>query len=399
LARCLERDPRRRLQSIGEARIVIEDVIAGVVVDESRASAAAPAAPIAKWPFAVAALGIVAAASALGWVWMRPAPDVPAVTRFTVTLPEDVQLSATAPNAAQMAVSPDGRYVAFVGDEQGRTRMLWIRALDSLVAQRLDRTENADMPFWSPDSKHIGYFADGKLMRIPVAGGAPFRICEASDAEGGTWLQAPGQEETIIFASSNTGPLHRVAAHGGVPTPLTTLAEGNKPGIYVYSLDTGERTFVLASIGRAVWSPPGLLLYLRDTTLLAHRLNLDTLQLQGEPVVVVEDVRSGGANGRNAFSVSTNSVLAYRAGGTGGQVEIKWHTRDGKPGDVALEAGIYRQIGLSPDDRYLAVVAGFGDERNIWLKDLTTGTRSPLTSVAGADVDFAWSPGGYSKRT
>jgi eukaryotic-like serine/threonine-protein kinase len=411
--RCLERDPRRRLQSIGEARIVIEDAIAGVGADESRASAPAPAAPIAKWPFAVAALGIVAAAAAVEWAWMRPAPDAPAVTRFTVNPPENVQLSATAPNATQMAVSPDGRYVAFVADEAGRARMLWIRALDSLVAQRLERTENADMPFWSPDSKQIGFFADGKLMRIAVAGGAPIRICEATDPEGGTWLQAPGQEEMIVFAPSVNGPLQQVPAQGGAPTALTTLAdgesahsfpqflpggrrilylaEGNKPGIYVHSLDTGERTFVLSSIGRAVWSPPGLLLYLRDSALLAHRLNLDTLRLQGEPVLIAEDVRSGGANGRNAFSVSTNGVLAYRAGGAGGQVEVKWHTRDGKPGDVVLEAGIYNQIGLSPDDRYLATVVGLGDERNIWLKDLTTGTRSPLTTTAGADVDFAWS--------
>ena len=171
LARCLERDPRRRLQSIGEARIVIEDVIAGVTADENRPAPLTPGTPVPKWPFAVAALAILAAAAALGWAWSRPAPPLPAVNRFTLSPPDNVVLSITSPNATQQAVSPDGRYVAFVADEQGRARTLWVRALDSLTAQRLDRTEGADMPFWSPDSQHIGYFADSKLMRIasPVA--------------------------------------------------------------------------------------------------------------------------------------------------------------------------------------------------------------------------------------
>ena len=118
LGRCLERDPRRRLQSIGEARIVIDDVMTGVAADENRPSAATPA-HVAKWPFAVAALGVLAAASALGWMWTRPTPGRPAVTRFTVTPPENVVLTVTSPNATQMAVSPDGRFVAFVADELG----------------------------------------------------------------------------------------------------------------------------------------------------------------------------------------------------------------------------------------------------------------------------------------
>jgi Tol biopolymer transport system component len=413
LARCLERDSRRRLQSIGEARIVIEDAIAGVAADDDRVQPVAPAVHVAKWPFAIAVLGLLAGAVALGWTWTRPAPTPGTVTRFTVTPPENVALTSTAPNATQMAVSPDGRYLAFIADEKGRARTIWIRALDSMVARRLDRTEGADMPFWSPDSQHIGYFADGKLMRISVDGGATFKICDAEFPDGGTWFQAPGQEDVIVFAGSNTGPLQRVPAQGGTPTPVTMLAdgqsshsspqflpdgrrflylaEGSKPGIYVHSLDTGERTFVLASVGRAVWSPPGLLVYLRDETLLAHRWNLETLQLQGEPVAIAEGVRSGGANGRNAFSVSANGVLAYRAGGTGGQSQIVWRTRDGKPVGVALEPGVYGQIALSPDDNYLTAVSGIGDERNIVLKDLTSNVRSPLTNAAGAEVEQVWS--------
>ena len=414
LSRCLERDPRKRLQAIGEARIVIENVIAGGVADEKQPLALAPAAHVAKWPFAVAAVGLLAAASALAWTWTRPTPTLPAVTRFTVTPPENVALTVTSPNASQMAVSPDGRYVAFIADESGRARTIWVRALDSMTAQRLDRTEGAELPFWSPDSQHIGYFADGRLMRVSIAGGAPLRICEARDPEGGTWFQAEGEDGVIVFAPDDSGPLQRVPAQGGVPTAITKLAEGEvahsfpqflpdgrrflflaegrRPGIHVQSIDTGERTFVMASMGRAVWSPPGILLFLRDDTLLAQRWNLGTLALEGEPVPIAEDVRSGGANGRNGFAVSENGVLAYRAGGSGGTTQISSYTRDGKRDAIVLEAGAYGQIELSPDDKYLSVVVGTADDRNLWLKDLTSGVFSPLTTAAGAEVDHVWSP-------
>ena len=413
LSRCLERDPRRRLQSIGEARIVIEDAIAGVGQEEGRAQPATSVVHVPKWPFAVAAIGVLAAALALGWTWTRPTPAPPAVTRFTIPPPENVALTVTSPNATQIAVSPDGRYVAFVADEPGRARTLWVRSLDSVTAQRFDRTEGADMPFWSPDSQHIGYFADGKLMRVPIAGGASRRICDARDPEGATWFQTAGQDGVIIFAPENDGPLQRVPAQGGVPMRITTLAEGEvahsfpqflpdgrflflaegkRPGIYVQSLASAERTFVLPTIGRAVWSPPGLLLYLRDATLLAQRWDLKTLALEGEPVALAEEVRSGGGNGRNAFSISTNGVLAYRAGGTGGTTQISWYSRDGKRTAVVRDAGPYGQIELSHDDRYLSVVLGTGDDRNLWLQDLSSGVFSPLTTAAGPEGDHVWSP-------
>jgi hypothetical protein len=170
-----------------------------------------------------------------------------------------------------------------------------------------------------------------------------------------------------------------VLAQGGVPTAVTKLAdgetahsspqflpdgrrflflaEGKQPGIHVQSLDTGERTFVTNSIGRAAFAAPGILLYLRDATLLAHRWNLQTLQLEGEPVSIAEDVRSGGSNGRNAFSVSATGVLriCWR---DRRQNEINWYSRDGKRESDRPGSGEYGEIALSPDDRYLVVVSG-----------------------------------------
>jgi Tol biopolymer transport system component len=412
VARCLERDPRRRLQSIGEARIVLEDAIAGTAVDDSP-PVVAGAAHLTKWPWLVAAMAVVVALGAIASAWYRLAPPAPALTRFTLAPPENTTLTTNRPFASTVAVSPNGRYIAFLADESGRARTIWVRAMDSLTAQRLDRTEDAIYPFWSPDSQHIGYFANGKLMRIAVAGGAPLVVADAPDGEGGAWHQPEGQDGSIVFAATQSGPLQRVPAQGGVPTPVTKLeaeenghifpqflpdgrvlylARGNKPAIYVQSLDSSSRTFLMNSVGRAMFSPPGFLLYLRDNSLLAHRLNLGTLKLEGEPVAIAEDVRSGGTNGRNAFDVSSNGVLAYRGGGSGGNGQVTVYRRDGKADATIVERGDTGAVALSPDDRYLVVIRGANDQRDLWLKDLTTGVFAPLTTTPGPERDPVWSP-------
>jgi len=413
VSRCLERDPRRRLQSIGEARIVLEDTIAGVVT-EAKAPTTQPTPPARRWPWIVAAAAVVVALGALGWIWSRPSPSAPQVTRFTVSPPEGVTLTAFRAFASNLAVSPNGRYVTFVADEPGRERTLWVRAIDSLSAQRLDRTEDAVYPFWSPDSQHIGYFAKSKLMRISVAGGAPLTIADAPDGEGGTWSQPEGQDGTIVFASVQMGPLLRVPAQGGVPTPATKLEEGetghifpqflpdgrvlylsrgDKPGVYVQSVGSQQRSRVMNSTGRAIFSPPGFLLYMRDNALLAHRMNLGSLQLEGEPVTIADDVRNGGNNARNAFAVSNNGLLAYRTGGAGGVAQVAIHDRTGKSEGILIERGDNGPMLLSPDDRMLIVARGnLRDERDLWVKDLISGVFSPLASTSGEDSYPVWSP-------
>jgi len=414
VARCLERDPRRRLQSIGEARIVLEDANAGVGAEDAATPSAQAPARARRWPWLVAATAVVVALIAIGVAWFRPAPAAPAVARYTIPPPESTTLTSNRAFATNVAVSPDGRYIAFVADEQRRERTLWVRAINSLTAQRLDRTEDVVYPFWSPDSQHIAYFAKSKLMRVALAGGAPLPIADAPDGEGGAWYQPPGQDGIIVFAASQAGPLQRVLAQGGVPTAVTKLAQGEtahifpqflpngrflyaargaKPSLYVQSLDSSDRQFVMNVVGRTLFSPPGYLLYLRDNALLAHRWNPDSLQLQGEPALIADDVRSGGANGRNAFSVSTNGVLAYRAGGSG-RFQTTWYTREGKQDGIVLEPGENGPIELSPDEKRLVVEIGTGDDRDLWLKDLTSGTLSRITSATGPDRSAVWSPDG-----
>jgi eukaryotic-like serine/threonine-protein kinase len=413
VSRCLERDPRRRLQSIGEARIVLEDTITGVAVDDGAPRPAVSQPSSSKWLWAVAATGLLVGITAIGWEWSRPTPTAAPVTRFLMPPPDGASFTAFRAAAPNLAVSPNGRYVAFVADQPGKERALWVRALDSLLAHRLDRTEGAVYPFWSPDSENIAYFSGGKLMRVAVAGGAPLTISAAPDGEGGTWYHADGQDDVIIFAADQNGPLRRVLAKGGVSTTVTKLApdetahtfpqflpdgkrflylaRGQKPGIYVQALGNDTRTFVVATNGRALFSPPGFLLYPRESSFLAQRLNVDTMQLQGEPQLIGDDIRNGGGNGRNALAVS-GGVLAYRHGG-GGVMQVTWYTRDGKPAERVLESDEYGTISLSPDNTRLVVVRGSGEDRDLWLKDLTSGSNgvfSRLTSAPGAELWPVW---------
>ena len=411
LARCLERDPRRRLQSIGEARIVIEDAIANVAPAES-APVPPATTPSGRWPWIVTAAAVLAVLAAIGWTWSRPAPAAPPVLRYTIAPSDGTILTTVGPNASNLAVSPDGRFVAYVADESGRERSIWVRALDSLTARRLERTEAAWFPFWSPDSQHIAYFANGKLMRVALAGGAPSTICDAPNGEGGTWFQTSTDDGTIVFAPSPNDPLSRVPARGGQPTIVTTLAagefghsfpqflpdgdrvlylaRGRSSAIFVHSLRSNERTRIIESIGRAAYASPGFLLYLPTSTLLAQRWNLDTLGLEGEPVPIAEDVRAGGANGRNAFSVSETGVMVYRGGG--GTFQIRAYTRDGKPGDIVLPPGQFGGFILSPDESRLVVPRGTGTTRDLWMRDLPSDVLSPLTTATGAEYDAIWSP-------
>ena len=217
LNRCLERDLRKRLQAIGEARIALEGPLD---------PGGAPEAPrqvevrTSRAPWAIAGVLAIALAALAAWTWWpRPAPVEVGAVRFTVAPPEGATLTSGNPFATQLSVSPDGRYVAFIADQDKLGSSLWVRALGSLSAQKLDRTDNARFPFWSPDSQTIAFFADGKLKRIPVSGGSPLVICDAPDPDGGTWNRAG----IIVFAPNTSSPLHRVLAAGGVSTPITTL--------------------------------------------------------------------------------------------------------------------------------------------------------------------------------
>jgi eukaryotic-like serine/threonine-protein kinase len=212
--RCLDRDLKTRLQAIGEARIAIQKYLADPK-SGAPLQAKVPLARLAWIPWVVAA-GLAMAAAGLGYVAYRHTQEPPAkMVKTSVLPPEKSNFVVTSPPA----LSPDGRKLAFAAMQEGKT-LLWIRDLDSLAARSVTGTDGATDPFWSPDSQAIGFFADGKLKRINIAGGPVLTLCATEgNLHGASW----SSRGVILFPNSPTSALYRVAASGGTPAPVTTL--------------------------------------------------------------------------------------------------------------------------------------------------------------------------------
>ena len=228
LKRCLTKDPKHRLQAIGEARIAIEDTLSGTPADVGAGQAPPlhPGRRVLPWALAaILALALLAlAAVVLDVAYLRrPVNDAPSL-RSSILPPEGTAFVGGVA-ASGYAFSPDGTRLVFsVQAVEGKSR-LWMRPLNSLTAQELAGTENGGLPFWSPDGQWVGFFADGKLKKVPAAGGSAQVICDVPVGRGGTW----NAQGVIVFAPTLSGPLVRVSANGGVPTPVCPTREPEFP--------------------------------------------------------------------------------------------------------------------------------------------------------------------------
>ena len=412
LEHCLRKDPKQRLRDIGDARILL---------DEPEPEAPGPSAPARRWiPWSVAGvLGVALLAFSGAWLRPKSSEPGPGAARFLLPLPPGT--SAGAHIMSTHAVpSPDGRHLAIIArDSSSGKPSLWVRPLGSTSARRLDKAEEAALPFWSPDSQYIGFFAEDKLKRVAVSGGSVQTLCEVSrTTDGGTW----NQEGVIVFATygpAARAPLMRVPAAGGVPTAVTALQkdeiwhswpqflpdgrhllyfavnkEAANGAIYVQELGSTKRVLVLKNTTRGVWAPPGYLLFVREGTLFAQRMDAKTFQLEGEPLAVAQDVAFNERNGRNAVAVSQNGVLAYRSSASGRIRQLTWYNRKGKPLGTAGKPGEFMNPSLSPDEKSVAVLVGPSGKIDIWVMDLASGvmtrmTRDSRVSIASTPV---WSP-------
>src|SRR2546425_518160 len=321
LRRCLQKDKDRRLRDIGDARIEIEEILS-----------AAPAVALSevshmqspRLAWIVAAITTLAFAS-ISVLHFRQRPVAePAEMRVEIATPPT-------PFPSEFALSPDGRYIVFVASGDGPQR-LWLRALDKTEAQPMDGTEGADFPFWSADSRSIGFFATGKLKRIDIAGGPPQALTNTSFTMTGTW----NADGTILFnATGFAGPLSRISAKGGEPPVAVTrldsarqashrfpqfLPDGrhflfyatgtpDASGIYLGSLDGGEPKRLTAADSAGAYLPPGMIAFMRQTTLMAQHFDLKRGELLGDPVRLADPV--GLVNtGLGGFSVSADGRVA-----------------------------------------------------------------------------------------
>ena len=409
LEHCLRKDPRQRLRDIGDARLQLDG-------PESEAPK-----PRRRLPWIVAA---VLAIALLAWraALLLPKagePD-PGAVRFLLQLPP-----GTSPDAHIMSThavpSPDGRQlVIVVRDSVSGKPDLWVRPIGSTSARRLEKTQGANLPFWSPDSQQIAFFAERKLKRVALSGGTVETVCAlpSDTADGGTW----NQEGVIVFASYGPGahPLLRVPAAGGIPSPVTAPAPGEmwhampqflpdgrhllyfavsaeptNGGVYVQELGSSRRVLVMRSSTRGVWASPGFLLFLREGTLFAQRMNSTTFQLEGEPRMLAQDVAYNDRNGRDAVGASRNGVLVYR-GGASRMRQLVWYNREGKPLGTVGQPGEFLNPALAPDGKSVAVLVGPSGKIDIWAMDLASGVMTRMTRNSGVSIASTplWSPDG-----
>jgi Tol biopolymer transport system component len=418
LRRCLERDPKARLHDIADARLEITDA----AKPELAAAAAPTATPRrAVLPWALA-LSMAALAAALGVFVARDRAEREATVRFELLPPAGAEFQMMSIAPGPPVVSPDGRSLAFSAVRQGQT-LLYVRALDSAEPRALGGTDGAQYPFWSPDSRAIGFFAQSKLKRVDAAGGAPFTLCDAPDGKGASW----STQKLILFTREPNAPLQQVAESGGTPSPVTQLDAARKedshrhprflpdgrrflylarvPGgsergdnaVMAGSLDGGPHTLVLRSGTMAEYAS-GRLFYLRERTLVSQPFDLRRLALTGEPAPVTNDVRVIGTTGVGVFSASAGT-LVYQVGQSPGVRKLVWRDRQGKALGTLAEPGRYLfQVALSPrgDTAVASILDTSTGNSDLWTIDLARGVRSRFTFDPRNDLSPVWSPDGQS---
>ncbi|MFN7986951.1 MAG: protein kinase [Thermoanaerobaculia bacterium] len=422
---CLKKKPARRLQSIGDARVTLEDWLAqpesfaaAAPAPASAANAPARRGVRAALPWAVAAVGL--AAGLAGAFLASRSPAAPLV-KASLGTPEGTTFSLNPESPGPVALSPDGRRLAFSAqDADGKVR-IFVRNLDSTTAHALAGTEGAGYPFWSPDSRWLGFTvrSDRVLRKIDVTGGPPVTLCAAPNAKGGSW----SPEGTIVFAPDATGPLHRVSSAGGTSQPLTKVDAANhnshrhprflpdgkrflffargvapdRGAILLGSLDGGANREVVRATSQAEYAS-GHLLFVRERVLVAQAFDAAKGTISGEAVPIAEDLLVLAGAALSVFSTSTNGVLAYLTGKAEIAASLEWRDREGKVLGMLGEPAVQRVAQLSPDARLVAaqmndVAIGTND---LWIYDVARGLRTRFTFDPGEDTQPTWSPDGRS---
>ena len=407
LKRCLERDRVKRLGDVAAIRFALEDVAGLSATDQ--ATTMLTSTRSSAWPIRIAWLGGgLLAGVLLASVVLRSLAGPPA------PLPEMwLQLTTPATSAPlQFSLSPDGQYLVFVASGDGPLR-LWLRSLAEAEAQPIAGTEGARYPFWSGDSRSIGFFTSGALYRVSIAGGSPARLADAPGGVGGTW----NADDTILFAGASSFPLSRVAASGGTPSPLTHLGEGQaghrfphflpdgrrflfyasgdpeQSGIYLGALDGGTPTRLTAADSAGAFLAPDWIIFAQQGSLIARRLDLSSMKLTGDPVTLA---RTGTeTTGLGGFSVSAVGHVAFRAGDVQ-RTQLVWRNRTGRLLGAAAEpdANDTSFPELSSDGLLLAARRTYQTNMDVWLLDLIRVGWTRFTTDPGNDQLPVWSPDG-----
>ncbi len=406
VTRCLDRNIKTRLQAIGEARIAIQNYQANPI-EQAPVEVVAPKP--SKIPWLAAAVATLAATGlAVLHFTAKPAPG--RTLRYSIAVPEGSMVHG-------FSISPDGRLLVMAVESTGESQ-LWLRPTDALEAQPIPSTKGASLPFWSPDSQNIGFFAGGKLKRIAAAGGPPQSLCDVNMPWGASW----SQENVIVFSGFPDDEILQVSAKGGTPTPIAKV-KGIRPvflpdgrhflylsllgriednGIRVASLDGVTNQRILADVSSVAYAPragAGHLLFIRENTLMAVPFDASAKKIAGEVFPVAGSVGLGPAWSFPA-TASDDGLLLYNMGSLNvdRNAQIQWLDRAGKLLAPVGDRGGVGNPSLSPDEKYVAYrrdsETKSGQGWDIWVRDLARGTEARFTSHASMNGTPFWSPKG-----
>jgi Tol biopolymer transport system component len=407
LRRCLERNPKQRLRDIGEARIALEEIIAGKTETAAVSPPAATGGGIPWWMAATAGIALGGLAMFGVFRMARPPEAHAPLRKFHLTIPPAEGATPVSP-----AISPDGRTVAYVASGS-----IWLQSLGDLEPREIKVNRDPTHLFWSPDGKYLGYVSGSQILKSSLDGSENQVICdvrgEMTGGAGASW----GPDGMIAFSRGDSGGIYQVPAVGGDPKPLvkpdSTESDLHEPSILpagrgllflghrirggfnnIAVWSRGRRKTILdlpdQTLGTPVFDPSGYILFSRTPTtpgVWALPFSLSRLAATGQPFLV--------AAGGSAVTVSRDGTLALLSGAAQGARQLVWWDREGKElGTVGNAAAQLGTPAISPDGKRIASPASEGSNRDIWIWDTARGTRTRLTFDPGNEDFPAWSPDG-----
>jgi serine/threonine protein kinase len=408
IALCLAKDPDDRWQSASDVAKELQWISAGH-------SEKAERPPRAMWfPWAIAAISVIALIGTL--LTKRETARTTAPMQFTTIVPGGQSISMS-------VLSPDAKSIAFVAKDVSGQSLLWVHRLDSTTSQAFAGTDDPKFPFWSPDSRYIAFFSQGKLKKVDITGGKPQELCIARNGRGGAW----NRDGVIMIAGAGAGALDRLPANGGTPIPVTKLdsargesshrfplflsdgrrylflvtsfgtnRDASKLGIYAGSLDSPEQKMLVRAQSN-VSVANGHLLFVRDQTLYAQKFDEKQMTVEGEPVPIVQGVRYWPSVAWADFT-ARDSVLAYQIGGSTRTTQFVWFDRTGKETGRLPDRGELANPRLSPNGDKLLFdsVDALSGNIDVWLASTKGPLRQRLTFDVGNDTEATWSADGQS---
>jgi serine/threonine protein kinase len=406
LKRCLEKDVMQRLRDIGEARITIDAIRSG------------------KIPWVLA--GVFAIVAAASWV-LKPGGEVeteaPSLIRAEISAPPDAPFELSSIHPGPATLSPDGLHVTFSARAADGRDLLWVRSLTDEAARPLSGTDGAGYPFWSPDGKTIGFFAQGNLKKVDITGAPPFTICQARVGKGGSW----NADNVIVFAPTFNGPIHRVSSAGGQSDTVTALnreasenshrfpsflpdgnhfiyfvrtsAQGqNESSIWLSALDGSVNKRLFTCRSQAEYAS-GHILYVRDGTLMARPFDMAALDFSGDPFVIATPVKFLAPASRGIFSASNTGELVFLKGAEDPGSRLVWLNKEGQEVGQLGDRADYDYPRISPDGKSAAVevIDPQTAAVDLWIFDVERGIRSRFTFGPATMSSLpTWSPDGES---